>query len=160
LKHLPRYLVALVFATIIGPLHAGGFGTQAEAKAMAVKAAQLVKEIGMEAAREPIHNRNGPFIDRDMYVFAYDNAGTALLHGMKPHLVGKNLLYFRDMGGELLVHKMLGVEPGSTRWIEYLWPDIATGGAFKKISYVIRENGYFIGVGVRKNPLKYVSAEN
>ena len=128
-------------------LMASDYGSREEAKAMAEKAAALVAEVGVVAAREQFHDTNSEFFDRDLYVFAYANDGTLLAFGVRQKLVGKNMWNFKDFEGRLIVQEFLAVEPGTAEWIGYKWQNPVTERIDQKDTYIVRADDYLVAVG-------------
>lgn len=62
-----------------------------------------------EAAFPLFHDRAGPFIVKDAYVFVIDAAGVELVNPAFPNLEGRNLLDVKDTEGKHLVRAMLDV---------------------------------------------------
>jgi cytochrome c len=66
----------LGLAVLIAPaVVAAGQATPAEAKAMAIKAAEYLKAVGPEKAFPEFNAKDGPWRDRDLYVFVDDSKG-------------------------------------------------------------------------------------
>ena len=123
-------------------------GTRAEAQAMCEKAAALVKAKGTSAFAT-FQDKNGGFIDRDLYVFVLDGKGVFVAHGTKPVLVGKGSLEMKDANGFAFVKAFVDVKDKG--WVSYRWPDPADGGKVKdKASYIVRVGDYAVGVGYYK----------
>ncbi len=123
-------------------------GSREEAKVMAEKAAALVKANPDEAFKK-FQEKDGGFIDRDLYVFVFDKEGNFKAHGAKPVLVGKGGLAMKDVSGFPFVKAFLEVK--DTGWVDYKWPDVTDNGKIKdKSTYVIKVGDYTIGVGYFK----------
>jgi cytochrome c len=138
------FVCALFFA--FSPAHAAG--TRDQAKALAEKAAVLVKQ-NPQKAFAAFQDKNGGFIDGDLYVFVLDSTGKFVAHGAKPALVGTNAKEMRDVTGYPFVQAMLDVK--DTGWVSYEWPDPATNNKIgDKASYMIRVGDYIVGVGYYK----------
>ncbi|MDD2325363.1 MAG: cache domain-containing protein [Alphaproteobacteria bacterium] len=124
-------------------------GTKEEAKAMAEKAAALVKE-NHDSAFATFQKKDSGFIDRDLYVFVFDSKGNFKAHGAKPVLVGKGGLAMKDVSGFPFVQAFLNVK--DTDWVDYKWPDVMDEGKVKnKSTYVIKVGDYTVGVGYFKD---------
>ncbi|MDD3183027.1 MAG: cache domain-containing protein [Alphaproteobacteria bacterium] len=123
-------------------------GSKEEAKTMAEKAAVLVKA-NPEDAFKKFQEKDGGFIDRDLYVFVFDRGGNFKAHGAKPVLVGKGGLAMKDVSGFPFVKAFLEVK--DTAWVNYKWPDVMDNGKIKdKDTYVIKVGEYTLGVGYFK----------
>lgn len=124
-------------------------GTLEEAKALALKAAAYVKEVGKEKAIEEFNKPESQFIDRDLYVFVNDNAGVFLAHPKKPALVGQNMMDMKDVNGVELVKKFVEVQ--TEGWVDYVWPHPTKKTQLPKSSYIVRVDDIVVGVGAYKN---------
>lgn len=142
-------LVLGLMAFAVAPAMADSkHGSKEEAKVMAEKAAALVKE-NPEAAFAKFQEKDGGFIDRDLYVFVFDTKGNFKAHGAKPVLVGKGGIAMKDVSGFAFVQAFLDVK--DTAWVDYKWPDVMDEGKIKeKSTYVIKVGEYTIGVGYFK----------
>ena len=137
-------LLPLLFAPVA---FAGDSGTPDEAKAMAIRAADLLKTAGPEKAF-PEFNKGAAFHDRDLYVMVYDQAGKCVSHGANPGLIGKSLIDLKDTDGTYLIKALVAVQDAG--WIDYKWPNPATKKIAPKTTYVMRVGDYHVGVGVYK----------
>lgn len=124
-------------------------GTRAEAQAMCEKAAALIQSEGLEKADKAFQDKNGGFIDRDLYVFVLDDKGVFIAHGAKPILVGKGGMDMVDVDGFALIKAFVAVKDKA--WVDYKWPDAAEGNKIEpKSSYIIRVGDHVVGVGYYK----------
>lgn len=123
-------------------------GTLDEAKAMAIKAAALVKDMGKDKALEIFNKAESEFIDRDLYVFAVDNDGVFIAHPKKPALVGQNMMDMKDVDGVELVRKFVEVQ--TEGWVDYKWPHPIKKEQMPKSSYIVRAGDMVVGVGAYK----------
>lgn len=135
----------LAFVSLVTPAQAGEFGTPAEAKAMAERAAAYVKEHGPEAAFKVFTEGGEGFKDRDLYVFVNDNSGKVTAHGANPNLVGKNLLEAQDFNGKQFVKEIIAVK--DTGIVNYMWQNPVNKKIRAKSAYVVRVGEYTVGVG-------------
>src|SRR5437868_4711706 len=71
--------------------------TREEAQAMVKKAIVFIKDHGLNKAYAEISNRDGQFVDRDLYVVVYDLGGKVLAHGGNVKLVGKDMIDAQDV---------------------------------------------------------------
>lgn len=143
-------LLLALSAFIATPVQAySTHGSKDEAKAMAEKAAALVKSNPEEAFKK-FQEKDGGFIDRDLYVFVFDSQGNFKAHGAKPVLVGKGGLAMKDVSGFPFVQAFMDVK--DTAWVDYKWPDIVDNSKIKtKSTYVIKVGEYTLGVGYFKD---------
>jgi len=149
LSRLAGLFVCLVVLAVSPASASGKYGTKEEAQAMAEKAAALYKAEGAKAL-EKFQDKNGPFFDRDLYVFVIDKDGVFLAHGTKPALVGKNSIALKDADGFEFMKAFLAVKDKD--WVDYKWGDPTDGNKVKdKSSYIIRVGDDVVGVGYYKN---------
>ena len=134
--------LALVLA--VAPVAAAEQGGVDEAKAMAEKAAALLKAEGKDKAFAAF-NGDAAYKDRDLYVFVVDNAGVTVAHGANAGLIGKNLMEVRDPSGKQFVKEMTQIKDNG--WVDYVWQNPASKKVEPKRSYVIREGDVVVGVG-------------
>ena len=89
-------------------------------------------------------------IDGQWYVFITDADDMFVAHAPSPDRVGTDLKDILGLDGS----RMLGVEIASATetglWIEYLWPNPATGENEQKRTWAIRHDGYLFGSGYYK----------
>lgn len=149
---LPRFALCLVIAITLSAsaaLASATHATKEEAQAMCEKAVALIKSDGLEKAVAKFQDKNGGFIDRDLYVFVLDDKGDFAAHGAKPVLVGKGGLDMKDVSGFEFIKAFIAVKDKA--WVDYKWPDIMDNNKIKaKSTYVIREGNHVVGVGYFK----------
>jgi methyl-accepting chemotaxis protein len=123
-------------------------GTADEAMALAQRALSVIHNVGLEQALPMLHDRNGTFVDRDLYIFGFDRDGVYRIMGADPNFVGKSL---RDVPGlnaaEVLEIAWQRCAAGGG-WVEYDIADFKTGALRQKISFVLPVNEHLlIGCG-------------
>jgi hypothetical protein len=127
---------------------ADGRATMDEAKAMALKAAQYLKDNGLEKSVTEFMNQTGNFKDRDLYVALYDRSGNCLAHGATPGLVGKNLIDLKDVEGKPFARIAFG--SSEPVWVDYKWPNPVTKQVEQKSTYVVPIDNMVVTVGAYK----------
>jgi len=128
-------------------------GTKAEAKAMVEKAAAWVKKYGKEKTLAEITlagtDKKGEFLDRDLYIFAYDFNGVVLAHGANPKLIGKNLMEMQDADGKYLIKGLVETAKKGSGWYPYKWSNPITKKIDDKVAYVLKiDDTLWLGCGV------------
>lgn len=125
-------------------------GTIEEAKALVHKAREYIHKHGREKAFAEIDKRDGPFVDRDMYVYVYDKNLKNLAHGGNARLIGKDLADLRDPDGKFVNRGLLDVaqKGGGTYTFKFYNP--ASGKIEEKIGYAEMEGDLMVGSGVYK----------
>ena len=138
---------AMLFTATMGAT-AAEFASEAEAKAMAEKAAAHIKSAGLDSAIKDFMAAGGEWHDRDLYVFVFDLKGTTIAHGAKAALVGRDLTGLRDVDGKKFIEEFLKVQDAA--WVDYKWQNPTTNAVEPKTSYVIRVADNVVGVGAYK----------
>ena len=128
--------------------YAGDAGTLEEAKAMSLRAADLLRQEGPDKAFPVFNDKAGAFHDRDLYVMVYDNTGLNVAHGANAALIGKQLIDLKDTDGKPLVREIVSVKDQG--FVEYKWPNPVTRKIEQKATYVVRVGDYLVGVGAYK----------
>jgi cytochrome c len=128
--------------------HAGDRGTLEEAKAMSLRAADLLRQEGPDKAFPVFNDKAGEFHDRDLYVMVYDNTGLNVAHGANAALIGKQLIDLKDTDGKPLIRELVSV--ADQGFLEYKWPNPITKKIEQKATYVVRVGDYLVGVGAYK----------
>jgi len=145
-----RHLLVLIMLT--GLLAAGAYAadraTPDEAKAMAIKAAQYLKEVGPDSAFAAFNDRQGPWHDRDLYVFVNDATCKTFAHGGNQALVGKTLATLKDVEGKPFMQDIAAIQDAG--WVDYKWQNPVTKAIEPKVTYVVRVGQFSVGVGAYK----------
>lgn len=99
-----------------------GTEAEAEAKALMAKAAEHYQAVGRDQAIADFNKKDGGFVDRDLYVWCYDNNKTLVAHGMNAKLIGMKVGTLHDADGKDFTTEIYndGMANGSGR-IEYKW---------------------------------------
>lgn len=152
-RHLTRTLILLFalawpYAEATAERRCGRNATLIEAQALAEKAAQRLKEVGVSRAFGEFFDPKGGFQSHDLYVFVFRRDGLMLLNAGFPELIGSNVLAAgtsdsRSFGAEALRL----TKNGGAGWITYNWYNPCTGNVMPKSSYVIGQGDLIIGVG-------------
>ncbi len=120
---------------------------------MIEKAAGWFKKYGREKTLTEIvragTEKKGAFIDRDLYIFAYDFNGVSVAHGANPKLMGKNLIDMQDADGRYLIRGLMDTARKGSGWYYYKWSNPITKKIEDKMAYVLKiDNSLWIGCGV------------
>ncbi|AWU94690.1 cache domain-containing protein [Azospirillum ramasamyi] len=115
--------------------------TQEDAKAITLKAADLIAAQGLEEASKAF-NADGPFKHGEIYVNVIDFAGVWKVYPPRPAGVGQSVINVKDPDGRFIVQDVLAVakEKGEG-WVEYRWLNPASNRIEPKITYVKRVPG-------------------
>jgi methyl-accepting chemotaxis protein len=128
-------------------------GSRKEAQAMVEKGVRWVKEHGRERTLAEITRagteKKGAFIDRDLYLFAYDFQGLNVAHGANPKLVGKNLYDLADADGKFLIQGLIETARKGSGWYRYKWSNPLTKKIEDKLAFVMKvDDTLWLGCGV------------
>jgi signal transduction histidine kinase len=132
-------------------------GTADEAMAMATRAAQYIESSGLSEAKRHLHDQDGEFIDRDLYVFVLNRHGTYVVMGADATKVGTSV---NDMPGidgpQVIADIWERVDRRSGGWVEYNIQNPLTGEVRAKASFVLPLDGdLVIGCGAYRSALTY-----
>ncbi|MES2260243.1 MAG: cache domain-containing protein [Pseudomonadota bacterium] len=148
-QYLAVLLAACTFSVAAG---AAEQGTADEAVAMVQKAAAFLKKHGKEKALAEFNNPKGQFVRNDLYIFAFlaNGEGIQVANGANPRLAGKNVLDIKDADGKYLTRAILAVGMGKEGkgWLDYKWPNPATGTLKAKRTYIERVEDVILGCGI------------
>ncbi|CAO3423703.1 cache domain-containing protein [Azospirillum doebereinerae] len=115
--------------------------TQEEAKAITLKAAELIAGKGLDAAAVSF-NAEGEYKRGELYVNVVDFAGVWKVYPPRPAGVGQSVINVKDPDGRFVVQDVLAVAKGAGEgWVEYRWLNPATNKIEPKITYVKRVPG-------------------
>lgn len=143
------FIAAAVLTALVGRgAKALDRATPEEAKAMAIKAAQYFKEAGAEKAFTAFNAKDGPWHDRDLYVYVADPECKILAHGAMPALVGRTLDTLKDVDGKPIVQQVAAIKDAG--WVDYKWQNPGSKAIEPKTTYVVRVGDYAVAVGAYK----------
>lgn len=95
--------------------------SKAEAQAMVKKAIEYYKKNGKDKTMSELVRKDGPFVDRDLYVTVYTMQGDALAH-INPKMVGKNMMELRDPTGKFHIReRMEAAQKGTSGWQDFVF---------------------------------------
>ncbi len=105
---------------------------------------------GKEAALLAFNDPAGQFVDRELYIFAYEEDGTTLALPFEPDLIMTTRYDLQDAEGNYFIRDIIetGLEGGG--FVRYLYVNPAHGFAVEhKISYVMKAgDGWVLGSGI------------
>lgn len=131
-------------------------GTADEAMSLSLRAEAHINSVGLDQALADFHSADGGFLDRDLYVFILDRAGTYRAMGVNRSKVGTNV---RDMPGidgeQMLEDTWARADKGENGWVEYNIENPVTGEVRGKASYIIPLSGDMVlGCGVYRSVIQ------
>jgi cytochrome c len=128
-----------------------GNATADEAVAMVKKGVAFIKAQGTEKGYADITNKQGQFIDRDLYLVVYGLDGTVLAHGANDKMVGKNLIDLKDIDGKAFVKERVELaQTKSSFWQDYKFTDPVTKKIEPKTTYCERLEASVVCGGIYK----------
>ena len=151
MKPIAAVAGALFTFFIVGSALAGDQATKPEAEAMVKKAVSFLKANGPEKAYSEFDNKQGQFVDRDLYIVAYDMTGKCLAHGANAKLIGKDLSDSQDVDGKYFVKERIEMAKAKQSfWQDYKFSNPVTKKIQPKEMYCETVNGVAVCGGVYK----------
>ncbi len=151
MKKMLAVVIGLVFLIPLIASAAEKPGTAKEAQQMVKKAVTYLKENGKEKTFVAIMDKNGSFVDRDLYIAIYDFNGVCMAHGFNPKMVGKNFIEMRDSDGKSFVKERVEMAKKKTSfWIDYKYTNPTTKKIEPKSMYHEVVGDLIIGCGIYK----------
>lgn len=150
-KILSSILFALVTAALCSVASAADKGSADEAVALVKKAAAYMKANGKDKAIAAFNDPKGPFVDRDLYIFAIDATGLTVANGSNAKLVGKNVMSMKDQDDKPFIKQFmeLGASAGKG-WVDYRWINPVSQKIETKSTYIEKIDGLIVGCGIYK----------
>ena len=110
---------ALLLAAAPASAKEGNAGKD-DAVASVKKGVAYIKANGRDKGYAEISNKQGSFIDRDLYLVVYGLDGTVRAHGANEKMVGKNLIELKDVDGKPFVKERVDLaQSKGTFWQDY-----------------------------------------
>jgi len=125
--------------------------TAKEAEAMVKKGVAYMKSDGKDKGFAEISNKQGRFIDRDLYLTATRLDGAVMAHGANEKLIGKSLIELKDIEGKEFIREM--VETAKTKsgyWIDYKFTNPVSKKVEPKSMYCERFEDIAVCGGIYK----------
>ncbi|MBL8351033.1 MAG: cache domain-containing protein [Burkholderiaceae bacterium] len=97
-----------------------GHASKEDAQATVKKGVAFIKSNGRDKGYAEISNKQGQFIDRDLYLVVYGLDGTVRAHGANEKMIGKNLIELTDVDGKPFVKERVELaQSKGTFWQDY-----------------------------------------
>jgi signal transduction histidine kinase len=145
-------IVALAGMLAGGAAWAAENATAKEAEAMVKKGVAFIKTNGKDKGFAEITNKQGQFVDRDLYLVYYQFDGKVMAHGSNDKMVGRVLIDLKDVDGKEFVRER--VEMGKTKasfWQDYKFTNPLTKKVEPKQMYCERLDDGVVCGGVYKH---------
>jgi cytochrome c len=144
--------LAMSVAAASGSVMAADGATAKQAEAMVKKGVAFIKTNGIEKGYAEISNKQGQFIDRDLYLVVYQLDGKVLAHGANEKMIGRDLIELKDVDGKEFVRER--VELGKARasfWQDYKFTNPVTRKTEPKTMYCERLDKTVVCGGIYKS---------
>ncbi len=126
-------------------------GSADEARALVESACTLIDRVGTAQAVHHLQDRQGPFFDRDMYIFIFDRDGIFRAFGPNPAITGRHMRHVDGLQWEHLLEEAFTAIDQAPGWVDYSTINPTTGKVTEKMSYLQPLPGDLrIGCGVYK----------
>jgi len=100
---------------------------KAQAVAMVKRGIAYIKAHGNDEAYAAFTGRKGEFRDAQHYLVVYRLDGMVLAHGQNRKMVGKNLIYLRDVNGDPFIRKTVDLaQEREAFWMNHKFTNPAT----------------------------------
>ncbi|MCX7815830.1 MAG: methyl-accepting chemotaxis protein [Tepidimonas ignava] len=130
-------------------------GTADEAYKLVQKALAHIEAVGYERAAQDFQDRNGPYVDRDLYIFVLDREGTYRVMGLDATKVGTRVHDAPGIDAEAFMADVLHRAEQGGGWVEYNIINPVTQQVRAKSSYVVPlPNGLILGCGAYRSALR------
>jgi chromosome segregation ATPase len=135
-------------------------GTADEAMAFATRAHALVEQVGFEQASQKFHDKNGGFVDRDLYIFVFDRQGVYRVMGADKARVGTTLFEAPGVDAQQLLEDAWERCESGGGWVEYNIINLVNNTVRGKSSYVLPINDQLlIGCGAYRGAITPINPE-
>jgi signal transduction histidine kinase len=132
-------LFVAVLVALGGMAWAATGATKDEAVAMVKKAVATIKAEGPDKAYKEIDDRNGQFVDRDLYIVVYGMDGMVLAHGADAKRIGTNQMNDKDADGkEFIKERVALAKTHDSFWQSYKFMNPVTKTVEPKQMYCER----------------------
>ncbi len=112
--------ISLCLGAAMPTLAKEGNATKDDAMATVKKGISFIKANGKDKGYAEVSNKEGQFIDRDLYLVVYGLDGTVRAHGANGKMVGKNLIELKDVDGKAFVKERVDLaQSKGTFWQDY-----------------------------------------
>jgi cytochrome c len=126
-KTLTLISTSLTLALALTSAHASKDAGTEDAIAMVKKGVTFIKTSGKDKAYAEISNKQGQFIDRDLYLVVYGLDGMVRAHGANEKMIGKNLIELKDIDGKPFVKERVELaQAKGTFWQDYKFTNPVT----------------------------------
>jgi signal transduction histidine kinase len=90
------------------------------------------------------------FVDRDLYVFVFDQNHRVAAHGASADLIGDDVTVLVDANGKAFGREFVERATPQGAWVDYAWLDPLSGEIVAKSSWVVLHDDHIFGTGIYK----------
>jgi len=123
-------------------------GTAEQAQALVAKAIAYYEENGRDAAFAAIEDKQGGFVNYDLYIFVYGPGRTIVAHGADVSLKGTPVDSLFDIHGKPFGSALMDGATQEGVWVDYTWYNPVGRELHPKSSWVVRHDGNVFGAGI------------
>jgi signal transduction histidine kinase len=147
------FVAALAALAVASPCFAQeSRATAAQAEAMVHKAVDFMKKNGKDKAYAEFTAPSKTFVDRDLYIVAYDLNGVPMAHGQNAKQVGKSLIDLKDPDGKPFVRERVELAKSKGKfWQDYKFTDPLTKQVLPKRMYCELADDVVVCGGIYKS---------
>ena len=150
-RHAMQAAVVIAAALTTAAFAAGDRATAKEAEAMVKKGVAYIKVTPRDKAMADISNKQGQFVDRDLYLTVYKLDGTNLAHGANEKFIGKNMIDLKDIDGKEYMRERLDTaKTKSTFWQDFKFVNPVSKKIEPKQMYCERSDDLVVCGGIYK----------
>ncbi|MBL8342160.1 MAG: cache domain-containing protein [Rubrivivax sp.] len=134
---LTALLAAVSLAFVATCAAAAKEASKEDAVAMVKKGVAFIKANGVEKGYAEISNKQGQFVDRDLYLVVYGLDGKCLAHGANAKQVGRELIDLTDIDGKYFIKERVSLVRATPAgvWQEYKFANPVSKKIEPKLMY-------------------------
>ncbi|MDW5417551.1 cache domain-containing protein [Iodobacter sp. CM08] len=142
-------LLMLMGLFILPICFAEGRGSKTDAENLVKKSINYLQKNGREKSFKAFTAPSTEFIDRDIYVVAYDRKGNCYAHGQTEKMVGKNFISIVDVSGKEYMKERVKLSGEKNEfWHSYKFTDPLTKQVLNKDTFCTNYQELIICAGV------------
>ncbi len=134
---------AIVLAMLVfGTVYAAWAGVEEDVKALSIKGANHVQEVGKEKGSADLMNPNGEFRKGHLFLTMTDYSGVLLANPAFPNLVGQNYWNLKDPNGKYFIREAITIAKTSgSGWLVYTFTDPETKKLGQRKAWILAIKG-------------------
>ncbi len=141
-------LLSIFYFSLMVSSATGERATREECVEKTKAAAEMIKEVGLEAALEKMNDIKGEFVWKDSYVYCFEDVTGKILAHKSPSIIGFEAKDLRDVNGKPYFREIFHVVNAKGEgFVTHMYPRIPGGPLEPKTSYVLKVPGTNVIVG-------------